>query len=160
MGSDVIGYDIMPYITLHHNLIFKYPFYLPYSPGPLGGGMMVTYTSKEDEYKDDIVRMLHAFIRCRMFSIVDKLANATSKVVVEQALYEALRISRAAYESFDGSLCELEGGKAVKAYVAREESIRWLQELLRQDVIRGLEVCKEIASRALSFPVKVVEASA
>jgi hypothetical protein len=25
VGRDVIGYDMMPYITLHHNLIFKYP---------------------------------------------------------------------------------------------------------------------------------------
>jgi CRISPR type I-A-associated protein Csa5 len=122
--------------------------------------MMVASTSKEDEYKDDIAKMLYAFVRCRMFSVVDKFANATSKVVVEQALYEALRISRAAYESSKGDLCEPEEGKVVKAYVAKEESVKWLQELLRQDIIRGLEVCREIASRALTFPAKAVEASA
>jgi CRISPR type I-A-associated protein Csa5 len=122
--------------------------------------MMVASTSKEDEYKDDIARMLDAFVRCRMFSVVDKFANATSKVVVEQALYEALRISRAASESSKGDLCEPEEGKVVKAYVAKEESVKWLQELLRQDIIRGLEVCREIASRALTFPAKAAKASA
>ncbi len=121
---------------------------------------MVASTSKEGEYKDDIARMLNAFVRCSMFSVVDKLANATSKVVVEQALYEALRISRAAHESSKGDLCEPEKGKVVKAHVAKEESVKWLQELLKQDIIRGLEVCREIASRALTFPAKAVEASA
>jgi len=103
-----------------------------------------------EEYKNDIVKMLRPFVRCRFFSVVDKLASAMSKIVADQALFEVLRISRAQVEA-KGELCETEDGVKIMAYVAKEESVKWLEELLKHDIVKGLDVCREIASRALAF---------
>ena len=96
---------------------------------------------------DDIVGMLRSFVRCNMYSVVDRLANATGKEVVQAALYEALRIARSAEAT--GELCE-----GVRPYIAREDSIRALLEELDKDLVKGLELVRKIAIRALTFPPK------
>lgn len=103
-----------------------------------------------DDVVDDIARMVRSFVRCNIFSIVDKLANATGKEVAEQALYEALRASRSAQQS-GNVLCEVEQGKTIKPYIAREESIAQLLKLLDTNIVEGLDVCKKIAVKALSI---------
>ena len=96
---------------------------------------------------DDIVNMLRNFVRCNMYSIVDRLANATGKEVVQTTLYEALRIARSAEAT--GELCE-----GVKPYIAREDSIKVILEELDEDLVKGLELVRKIAIRALTFPSK------
>jgi len=82
-----------------------------------------------------------------MFSIIDRLANATSKEAVETALYDALRISRSA---LGGELCK-SNEHPVKAYVASEESIKALLNELDKDLIKGLEIVRKIVLRALAM---------
>jgi len=95
----------------------------------------------------DLAKMLKAFSRCEMYSIVDRLANATSKEAVEVALYEALRAARSAMEH--GGLCEEVPSKAV--WVASEESVKRLLEELDRDLVSGLELVRKIVLRALAM---------
>ena len=104
---------------------------------------------KQEEFIEDISRMIRAFVRCRLPSFADRLANATGKEVVETTLYEALRISRSAKDS-GRPLCEDE--RSVSPYVAREESIKWLLSELDRDLVKGLEIVRRIAIRALALP--------
>jgi|YelNatPaOPRAMG01_1025707.scaffolds.fasta_scaffold02624_4 CRISPR type I-A-associated protein Csa5 len=97
---------------------------------------------------EDIANMLRPFVRCRMYSIIDRLANATSKEAVEMALYEALRISRSAAESY---LCK-EDEREVRSHIAREENIDRLLSELDEDLMRGLEIVRRIAIKSLSWP--------
>ena len=106
----------------------------------------------EEEVVEDLAGMLRKFVLCQMYTFVDKLANATGKEVVQSTLYEALRIARSAYDA-DRSLCEGEGFK-VTPYVARESTISYILTLLDRDPVRGLELVKRAAVKALSFPVK------
>jgi len=107
--------------------------------------------SEEEAIVEDIADMLRPFVRCEMYSVIDRLANATSKEVVEAALYEALRISRSALKSY---LCEIEENVRVSPYIAKEENIIKLLNELDRDLIKGLEMAKRIAIRALSWPQK------
>jgi len=93
---------------------------------------------------DSIVKMLRKFVLCEQYSFVDRLANATSKEVVEAALYEALRASRVS-----GEICE-----GVTPYIANEDEIKELLEVLDRDLNEGLDLAKKIAIKALSIPVR------
>jgi len=95
----------------------------------------------------DIARMLRAFARCEMYSVLDRLANATSKEAVEAALYEALRAARSA--RMHGGLCEGTPPEAV--WVASEESVAKLLEELDRDLLSGLELVRRIVIRALAM---------
>jgi len=95
----------------------------------------------------DIVRMLKAFARCEMYSVIDRLANATSREAVEAALYEALRAARSA--RMHGGLCDEVSAEAV--WLASEESIARLLEELDRDLLSGLELVRKIALRALAM---------
>ncbi len=101
------------------------------------------------DFITDIAKMLKAFVRCEMYSIIDRLANATSKEAVEVALYEALRAARSASVARK-ELCKGEGDESVKPYVAREESISKLLEELDKDLIAGLDLVRKIVLKALS----------
>ncbi len=103
---------------------------------------------------DELSKMLRPFADCEMYSIIDRLANATSKEAVEAALYEALRASRAAR---DDKLCEkprekAHGGIPVKPYVPREEAVKGLLDKLDSNLIEGLELVRKIVIRALALP--------
>lgn len=97
--------------------------------------------------------MLKAFVMCEMYSVVDRLANATSKEAVEMALYEALRAARSA--SVEGrSLCEIERSgekREVRPYVASEEAISTLLKKLDEDLVSGLDLVRKIVLKALSM---------
>lgn len=103
----------------------------------------------EDVVKE-IARMINAFVRCRMYSFADRLANAASKEVVEAALYEALRVARSAQDA-GRPLCE-DGQRRVMPYVASEESVKFVLDLLDKDLVGGLELVRKIAIRAVAFP--------
>lgn len=98
----------------------------------------------EERYVSDLVDMIRRFVWCGLPSFADRLANATSKEVVEVTLYEALRISRSAGEF----LCQDE--RTVRPHVAREESVKWLLRKLDEDLVAGLEIARRIAIRALA----------
>ena len=100
-----------------------------------------------EKVSDDLVKMLQRFVWCRMYSVVDRLANATSKEVIAQTLYEALRISRSARDA-GRSLCE--DSRRVGPYVASEESIKAVLELLDKDLQAGLEFVRKMAILALT----------
>ena len=107
--------------------------------------------SSEKEFEEvvsDIVNMISRFVRAGMYTFADKLANATNKEIVEVTLYEALRISRSALEA--GRTLD----ENVPPYVAKEESVRKLLELLDDNLEKGLEVVRRIAIRSLAFPSK------
>jgi len=103
-----------------------------------------------EDVVNDIADMLRPFVRCKTYSIIDRLANATSKEVVEVALYEALRISRSAAGSY---LCK-EDEKEIRPYIAKEENIDRLLIELDEDLMRGLEIVRRIAIKSLSWPEK------
>jgi len=100
-----------------------------------------------EEAVEDLVKMLQRFAWCRMYSMIDRLANATSKEIVEQSLYEALRISRSAYDS-RRPLCE--DGRTVGPYVAGEDSVKAILDLLDKDLQSGLELVRKVAILALT----------
>lgn len=107
--------------------------------------------SSEKEFEEvisDIVNMISRFVRAGMYTFADKLANATNKEIVEVTLYEALRISRSALEA--GRTLD----ENVPPYVAKEESVKKLLELLDDNLEKGLEVVRRIAIRSLAFPSK------
>jgi len=104
--------------------------------------------SEIDEIVDDIANMINRFVRARMYSLADKLANATSKEIIEATLYEALRISRSTLES-GGTLDE-----NVRPYVAKENNIKKLLAILDEDLEKGIDIVRKIAIRALAFPSK------
>jgi CRISPR type I-A-associated protein Csa5 len=91
--------------------------------------------------------MLKAFVECEMYSIIDRLANATSREAVESSLYEALRASRSAKEH--GGLCE--DVKQERVWVASDESVTELLSILDKDLNQGLETVKRIVLKALSM---------
>jgi len=95
----------------------------------------------------DIAKMLRAFVRCEMYGIIDRLANATSKEAVEAALYEALRAARAA--KIHQGLCKEVEADAV--WIAGEGSVAKLLEELDRDLISGLELVRKIVLRALAM---------
>lgn len=95
----------------------------------------------------DLAKMLRAFARCEMYSIIDRLANATSKEAVEAALYEALRAVRSA--KMHGGLCKEVPPEAV--WIAGEESVAKLIEELEKDLLSGLQLVREVALRALAM---------
>jgi len=97
---------------------------------------------------DDIANMINRFVRAGRYTFADKLANATSKEIIEMTLYEALRISRSTLES-GGTLDE-----NVKPYVASEDSIKKLLAILDEDLEKGIDIVRKIAIRALTFPSK------
>jgi len=102
--------------------------------------------SQQVDFVADIAKMLKAFVRCEMYSVVDRLANATSKEAVEMALYEALRAARSA--SVEGRrLCEA----VERPYVASEEAISMLLEKLDEDLVSGLDLVRKIVLKALSM---------
>ncbi len=114
----------------------------------------------EEEVIEELSKMLRPFVDCEMYSVVDRLANATSKEAVESALYEALRASRAA---LGDKLCEKEieereSGETkrirVRSYVPEEVFVNALLEELDRDLIRGLELVRKIVIRALAFPAR------
>jgi len=96
---------------------------------------------------DDIAKMLRAFVICEMYSVIDRLANATSKEAVEAALYEALRASVSAKKHH--GLCDEVPRERV--WIASESSISKLLEILDRDLVRGLEIVKKIVLKALSI---------
>ena len=101
---------------------------------------------KEVDPVSEIARMLKDFVRCEMYSVVDRLANATSKEAVETALYEALRAVRSA--SGEGrKLCE----GVEKPYVAPEAAISKLLEELDRDLVSGLDMVRKIVLKALAW---------
>jgi len=101
---------------------------------------------------NDIVDMLRRFVWCNMYAVVDRLANATGKEVVQSTLYEALRIARSSIES-GRPLCTI-NDKEIRAYVASENSINNLLNELDKDLVGGLEIIRKIAIRALTYPTK------
>ncbi len=103
--------------------------------------------SSEHDPVSDIAKMLRAFARCEMYSVIDRLANAASKEAVEAALYEALRAARSAKEH--GGLCEMAPPESV--WIARDESIAKLLEELDRDLPAGLDMVKRIVLRALAM---------
>jgi len=105
--------------------------------------------SVEDIIKD-IAKMIDSFVRCRMYSFADRLANATNKEVIEATLYEALRVARSALDA-ERPLCEDERGR-IPPYVAKKESVQFVLNLLERDLLRGLELVRKIAIRAVAFP--------
>lgn len=106
--------------------------------------------SQQVDLVTDIAKMLKAFVMCEMYSVVDRLANATSKEAVEMALYEALRAARSA--SVEGrSLCEKRSGEKVRPYVASEEAISTLLKKLDEDLVSGLDLVRKIVLKALSM---------
>jgi len=97
----------------------------------------------------DLAEMFSRFARARMYTFVDRLANATGKEVVLATIYEALRISRSAKEA-GRALYEDEKIK-VDPYVAKEESVDVILRKLDEDLIEGLELVKKIAVKALAY---------
>ena len=102
----------------------------------------------EDVVKE-VARMLRGFVVCEMYSVVDRLANATSKEAVQEALYEALRAARAAQGS---ELCE-----KTEPYVASEEAVDYVLRKLDENLLEGLEIVRKIVIRALAMPLKKEE---
>jgi len=99
---------------------------------------------------EDLAKMLRSFVNCRMYTFVDKLANAASKEVILSTIYEALRVAKSAVDS-GRPLCE-KNGVSIRAYVAKESSVKVLMEILDEDLEKGLEFVKKISVRSLSFP--------
>jgi len=103
--------------------------------------------SVEHDLVLDIAKMLRAFARCEMYSVIDRLANATSKEAVEAALYESLRAARSAKEH--GGLCRDAPPESI--WIASDESIAKLLEELDKDLATGLDLVKKIVLRALAM---------
>ncbi len=100
------------------------------------------------EAVDDIAKMLRAFVVCEMYGVIDRLANATGKEAVEEALYEALRAARAA--SGEGrNLCK-KNDKEIKPHLPSDRSVSEVLRLLDEDLLKGLDVVKKIVLKALS----------
>ena len=95
----------------------------------------------------DIAKMLRAFARCEMYSVIDRLANATSKEAVEAALYEALRASRSAKKH--RGLCDEVPPEQV--WIARDESISEILRKLDEDLHGGLDLVRKIVLKALAM---------
>ena len=97
----------------------------------------------------DLAEMFSRFARARMYTFVDRLANATGKEVVLATIYEALRISRSAKEA--GRALYEDEKTRVEPYVAKEESVDVILKKLDEDLIEGLELVKKIAVKALAY---------
>jgi len=106
----------------------------------------------EDEVEDslteaieDVADMVRRFVRAGQYSFADRLANAASREAVSATIYEMLRISKSALDS--GRTLD----ENVKPYVAREESVRALLELIDLDLVTGLEAARRAAILAVSW---------
>jgi len=102
-----------------------------------------------EEAVKELAKMFSRFVRARMYTFVDRLANATSKEVVLSTVYEALRISRSA-KDVGRPLYEGEGVR-VDPYVVKEEYVDVLLKKLDEDLVGGLELVRRIAVKALAY---------
>jgi CRISPR type I-A-associated protein Csa5 len=94
---------------------------------------------------EDIAKMLSRFVWARQYSFVDRIANAASKETVSITLYEALRISKSTLDA--GQTLD----ENIRPYIAREESVKLLLNLLDVDLVSGLEIVRRAAILALSW---------
>jgi CRISPR type I-A-associated protein Csa5 len=94
---------------------------------------------------EDIAKMLSRFVWARQYSFVDRIANAASKETVSITLYEALRISKSTLDA--GQTLD----ENTRPYIAREESVKLLLNLLDVDLVSGLEIVRRAAILALSW---------
>ncbi len=106
---------------------------------------MVSQTLNLDEF-EDIINMLSRFSQCRMYSIIDRLANATSRGAVYTSLYEAVRMAEAAVQREDKLLCDRP--REVKAYLAPRETIMKLLNISDDKIL--IEIAKKIAIASLT----------
>jgi len=106
---------------------------------------MVESRPSIDEFQE-IVWMLNKFAQCRMYSVIDRLANATGREAVYTSLYEALRMSIAAKQRGDGYLCNDE--LKVSAYVAPENVVKKLLDINDDRIL--VELAKKIAIASLT----------
>lgn len=104
---------------------------------------------KISEAVKDLAKMFNRFAMAKMYTFVDRLANATGKEVVLATIYEALRISRSAKEA--GRALYEDEKTRVEPYVAKEESVDVILKKLDEDLIEGLELAKKIAVKALAY---------
>ncbi|RLF04091.1 MAG: hypothetical protein DRK00_07500, partial [Thermoprotei archaeon] len=96
----------------------------------------------EDELNtavEDVANMVRRFVWAGQYSFADRLANAASREAVTATLYEMLRISKSALDA--GRTLD----EDVKPYVAREESVKLLLDLMDLDLIAGLEAARRAA---------------
>ena len=105
---------------------------------------------EEREVVDELVRFLRPFVVCGMYSVVDRLANATGREAVVSALYEALRVARSAVSREDRCLCSEDGVCKARAYVPRSEAIDYVVGRLDEDLVGGLEFIRRVVVRALA----------
>jgi flavin-binding protein dodecin len=94
---------------------------------------------------EDIAKMLSRFVWARQYSFVDRIANAASKETVSITLYEALRISKSTLDA--GQTLD----ENIRPYIASEESVKFLLNLLDVDLVSGLEIVRRAAILALSW---------
>ncbi len=112
---------------------------------------MVSEVLEEAQSVDELVKLLRPFVVCEMYSIVDRLANATGREAVVSALYEALRAARSASAREDRCLCEDEQHQCkARAYVPRDEAVEYLLRKLDKNLLEGLELVRKIVVRALA----------
>ncbi|RLG82004.1 MAG: hypothetical protein DRO40_08670 [Thermoprotei archaeon] len=106
---------------------------------------METHTLNLSEF-EDIINMLSRFSQCRMYSIIDRLANATSRGAIYTSLYEAVRMAEAAIQKEDRLLCDKP--KEVKAYVASREALMKLLNISDDRIL--VDIAKKIAIASLT----------
>ena len=92
----------------------------------------------------NIIKMFRRFADCRMYSVIDRLANATGKGAVYESLYEALRISISAQQR-GAYLCE---EMKKPPYVPPLEEVEKLLSI--KDVNLLIELSKKIAIASIS----------
>ncbi|WP_125672464.1 hypothetical protein [Candidatus Methanodesulfokora washburnensis] len=97
------------------------------------------------EAVEDVAKMLSRFIWARQYSFADRIANAAGKETVSTTLYEALRISKSTLDA--GQTLD----ENVRPYVAKEESVKLLLNLLDVDLVSGLEIMRRATVLALSW---------